>query len=78
VAGIVGAGGNAGAVLAGFLLKTDGLNWHTALFIMGALITTCSFLTFAVTLRPFDETSFDAIPRHVRNAEAAEQAGAIA
>jgi MFS transporter, NNP family, nitrate/nitrite transporter len=51
VAGIVGAGGNAGAVLAGFLLKAEGLSWHTALFIMGAMITACSFLAFAVTLR---------------------------
>ena len=49
VAGIVGAGGNAGAVLAGFLLKTEGLDWHTALFILGAMVTTCSFLSFAVT-----------------------------
>src|SRR3990172_6148983 len=51
VAGIVGAGGNAGAVLAGFLLKAEALNWPTALFILGALITACSFLSFAVTLR---------------------------
>jgi NNP family nitrate/nitrite transporter-like MFS transporter len=51
VAGIVGAGGNAGAVLAGFLLKAEALNWPTALFILGGLITACSFLSFAVTLR---------------------------
>ena len=50
VAGIVGAGGNAGAVLAGFLLKAEGLSWHTALFIMGAMVTACSFLAFAVRL----------------------------
>lgn len=78
VAGIVGAGGNAGAVLAGFLLKTEGLNWHTALFILGALITTCSFLTFAVTRRPFDEPSYDGIPRHMLDADATQPAGAVA
>jgi NNP family nitrate/nitrite transporter-like MFS transporter len=78
VAGIVGAGGNAGAVLAGFLLKTDGFNWHTALFILGALITTCSFLTFAVTLRADDETSRDAIPRHRLEVGSPEPAGAVA
>jgi MFS transporter, NNP family, nitrate/nitrite transporter len=54
VAGIVGAGGNSGAVLAGFLLKAEGLSWHTALFIMGAMITACSFLVFAVKLRDDD------------------------
>jgi MFS transporter, NNP family, nitrate/nitrite transporter len=55
VAGIVGAGGNAGAVLAGFLLKSESITWPTALFILGALITICSFLTLAVTLREQDE-----------------------
>lgn len=49
VAGIVGAGGNAGAVLAGFLFKTDALGWPTALFVLGAAVTCCSFLAFAVT-----------------------------
>ena len=78
VAGIVGAGGNAGAVLAGFLLKTEGLNWHTALFILGALITTCSFLSFAVTLQPFEEPRYDASPRQQLDFDAAEPAGAIA
>jgi NNP family nitrate/nitrite transporter-like MFS transporter len=48
VAGIVGAGGNAGAVAAGFLFKGS-LAWPTALFILGALVTASSFLTFAVT-----------------------------
>jgi len=48
VAGIVGAGGNAGAVAAGFLF-TGSLAWPTALFILGALVTASSFMTFAVT-----------------------------
>lgn len=48
VAGIVGAGGNAGAVAAGFLFKTSAISWPTALFILGALVTATSFLTFAV------------------------------
>jgi MFS transporter, NNP family, nitrate/nitrite transporter len=55
VAGIVGAGGNAGAVLAGFLLKTNGLDWHSALFILGAVITASSFLSLTVQLREEDE-----------------------
>tara|TARA_R110002095_G_scaffold78106_2_gene67127 strand:- start:76446 stop:77825 length:1380 start_codon:yes stop_codon:yes gene_type:complete len=48
VSGIVGAGGNAGAVAAGFLFKTQAINWPTALFILGAIVTSCSFLTFLV------------------------------
>jgi NNP family nitrate/nitrite transporter-like MFS transporter len=78
VAGIVGAGGNAGAVLAGFLLKTDGLNWHTALFMLGAVITTCSFLSFAVKLRDEDEVFHKAMPRHHLGVGAAEPVGVVA
>lgn len=57
VAGIVGAGGNAGAVAAGFLLKTEGLDWHTALFMLGAAVTAISFLSFAVTLNARQEAA---------------------
>jgi len=49
VAGIVGAGGNVGAVLGGFLFKSPELAWPTALLIMGATVTVCSFAAFAVT-----------------------------
>ena len=55
VAGIVGAGGNAGAVAAGFLFKTSAITWPTALFILGALVTSCSFLSFAVRFDEADE-----------------------
>jgi len=55
VAGIVGAGGNAGAVAAGFLFKTQAITWPTALFILGALVTCCSFLTFLVNFSEADE-----------------------
>lgn len=56
VAGIVGAGGNAGAVAAGFLFKTEAISWPTALFILGALVTCCSFLSFAVNFSEAAET----------------------
>ena len=56
VAGIVGAGGNAGAVAAGFLFKSEAITWPTALFILGALVTCCSFLTFAVNFSEAAET----------------------
>jgi NNP family nitrate/nitrite transporter-like MFS transporter len=55
VAGIVGAGGNAGAVAAGFLFKGS-LPWPTALFIIGAAVTAISFLSFAVTFNTEAET----------------------
>jgi NNP family nitrate/nitrite transporter-like MFS transporter len=42
VAGIVGAGGNAGAVAAGFLFKMETLSWPQALLILGAVVTVCS------------------------------------
>jgi NNP family nitrate/nitrite transporter-like MFS transporter len=48
VAGIVGAGGNAGAVLAGFLFKSEAISWPTAMFILGAIVTCCSFAALAV------------------------------
>ena len=56
VAGIVGAGGNAGAVAAGFLFKAEAITWPTALFILGALVTCTSFLTFAVNFSEESET----------------------
>jgi NNP family nitrate/nitrite transporter-like MFS transporter len=78
VAGIVGAGGNAGAVFAGFLLKTEGLSWHTAFFILGALITICSFLTFAVTFRPIVDSPTDAVLLPPLHGGTPEHVGAIA
>lgn len=56
VAGLVGAGGNVGAVAAGFLFKHQELDWSTALFLLGAIVTACSFLSFAVTGRAAEPT----------------------
>ncbi|MEO2017452.1 MAG: MFS transporter [Fuerstiella sp.] len=56
VAGIVGAGGNAGAVAAGFLFKAEAISWPIALFVLGALVTCCSFLSFAVNFSEAAET----------------------
>lgn len=56
VAGLVGAGGNAGAVAAGFLFKGS-LHWPTALLILGGVITACSFLAFLVRFSPEAEQS---------------------
>jgi NNP family nitrate/nitrite transporter-like MFS transporter len=73
VSGIVGAGGNVGAVALGFLFKTSAIDWHTALFIAGTVVTCVSFASFLITFRAetaretaFGETSFDhASPREM-------------
>ncbi len=57
VAGIVGAGGNAGAVAAGFLLRAEGVSWPDALLILGVLVLACSFVTYAVTFSPEAEAT---------------------
>jgi NNP family nitrate/nitrite transporter-like MFS transporter len=48
VAGIVGAGGNLGAVLAGFLFKTPSLTYSQALMVLGTIVAASSVVTFAV------------------------------
>ncbi len=55
VAGIVGAGGNAGAVAAGFLFKTEALDWHQALLVLGAVVTLVSFAALSVRFSEADE-----------------------
>ena len=52
VAGIVGAGGNAGAVAAGFLFRAEGLTTQEALFYLGATVAACSVLALAVHFTP--------------------------
>jgi len=54
VTGIVGAGGNVGAVLAGFLFKTSAITWPTAIFLLGIIVTLSSFVMIAV---PFPDAS---------------------
>lgn len=56
VAGIVGAGGNIGAVLAGFLFKTPSLNYTQAFLILGFCILISSFAVFAVRFKEADES----------------------
>jgi NNP family nitrate/nitrite transporter-like MFS transporter len=51
VSGIVGAGGNAGAVVLGFLFKSEAIDWRTALLIAGVAVTCVSFSTFLITAR---------------------------
>jgi NNP family nitrate/nitrite transporter-like MFS transporter len=51
VAGVVGAGGNVGAVLSGFLFK-GGLAWPTALLLLGLMVSACAVLTLLVRFVP--------------------------
>ncbi|MCJ8166581.1 MFS transporter [Pontibacter sp. E15-1] len=52
VAGIVGAGGNAGAVAAGFLFKVDDMSYPEALFIIGLVVASTSVLTLLIRFSP--------------------------
>lgn len=57
VAGIVGAGGNAGAVLAGFLFKTTSFTYPQAFLVLGFCIVAFSPLALAVRFSKHDERS---------------------
>lgn len=61
VAGIVGAGGNAGAVLAGLLFKVETSRWSECLLILGFAVTAASFLVFFV--RPARAAESEELPR---------------
>ena len=52
VAGIVGAGGNLGAVSFGFLFRHPSLNYETAMFYLGCLVAVMSCAAFAVRFSP--------------------------
>ncbi len=62
VAGIVGAGGNLGAVLSGFLFK-GGMPWTSALLLIGFFATVCSLLTLTLKFSKSMET--DEVPARV-------------
>ena len=70
VAGIVGAGGNAGAVAAGFLFQGN-IEWSTALLVLGGLVTLTSVCAFAVRI-PEAEGEPAAAPARVESAWATE------
>jgi MFS transporter, NNP family, nitrate/nitrite transporter len=57
VAGIVGAGGNVGAVLAGFLFKSQSLTYPQALAILACVVCASSVLAFVVRFSEKDERS---------------------
>jgi NNP family nitrate/nitrite transporter-like MFS transporter len=51
VSGIVGAGGNAGAVLASLLFKTESLSTANAFFILGSIVAAVSLSALALRFR---------------------------
>lgn len=57
VSGIVGAGGNAGAVAAGFLFRNPELTYPQALMILGVAVTAVSSLALLVRFSRTDETA---------------------
>jgi len=52
VAGMVGAGGNAGAVAAGFLFKSESLTYAEGLMYLGFAVMICSVFAFLVRFSP--------------------------
>ena len=60
VAGIIGAGGNIGAVLAGFLFRSEGLAMQTALLVLGLSVVATSALVLIVRF-PATEATREAV-----------------
>lgn len=52
VSGIVGAGGNFGAVMAGFLFRVEDLAWEDALLYCGLVVALISVGTYLIQLEP--------------------------
>ena len=58
VAGIVGAGGNVGAVVAAFtLFRSETISYQQALLIMGGTVCVCSFSALLVRFKPEQEAA---------------------
>ena len=86
VAGVVGAGGNAGAVLAGFLFKNM-IDWSEAFMILGMVVSAASFMAFFVrfSTRQEDEeraafaaANIETLQRRAAKANAALEEGMAA
>jgi len=60
VAGVVGAGGNAGAVAAGFLFK-GAMEWNDVFFTIGVVVAIASVLTFFLRFSPEQEAEEKAL-----------------
>ncbi len=74
LAGIVGAGGNPGAVAAGFLFRVESLSTEQALRILGVGVALVALLAFLVRFTVRNET----YERHAMERALAEPAAASA
>ena len=57
VSGIVGAGGNLGAVLMGFVFKSENITYQQGLFMIGIFVALVSFSIFLIKLPDFRLTA---------------------
>jgi MFS transporter, NNP family, nitrate/nitrite transporter len=73
VAGIVGAGGNAGAVAAGFLFRVESLSFQGSFLVLGITVTAASFVALSIRFRVEPR---DAEPAAVPGDSASEPAAA--
>lgn len=71
VAGIVGAGGNAGAVAAGFLFRSESLTYQQGLFYLGVAVSIAAFATMLVRFSPQVLAEEDAAYREAAGGSAA-------
>ena len=67
ISGIVGAGGNMGAVAAGFLFRSEDISYSTGLLILGGAVFLLSFVALLVRFSPADEAQ--AAEEHARALE---------
>lgn len=78
VSGIVGAGGNVGAILMGFVFKMEGYTYQTGLFFIGMFIVLISFSAFFIVplfrtkAESAPEPSLIQVPVTMNNADARE------
>lgn len=74
VSGIVGAGGNAGAVLAGFLFGIEGLPYAEALTFLGIAVALTSMSSLLISFSPQDNLEANQEIQYARQKEVLETA----
>jgi MFS transporter, NNP family, nitrate/nitrite transporter len=77
VSGIVGAGGNVGAVLAGFLFTSETISYRESLFTIGIAVTAVSVISMALSFSKHaspDAVHVEAKPKPVIKKELLEEA----
>ncbi|MNI79991.1 hypothetical protein D3C73_1364860 [compost metagenome] len=67
VSGIVGAGGNIGAMLVGFLFKSETLSYADAFQYIGIGVFLIGFTVLLVRFRPKSQTAIQAVSLEVQN-----------